>query len=141
MSEENEPSSHTDERIFRVSDRIFEAIDNPPPPSEELKAMVRDYGRFAVDATAAKPTLQEVEADMRERLKIGDLITHTRSVGKFEEHIFTGWDGHFVCGDATEDTLRLSTRITRKTNEIVPLTITHINRESVGMPAHLRQAR
>jgi hypothetical protein len=28
--------------------RFFEAINNPPPPTEELKEIVREYGKFVV---------------------------------------------------------------------------------------------
>lgn len=80
-----------------------------------------------------------IESEMRYRLKIGDTITHTRCLGLIEEHIFTGWDGHWICGRATKCTLRLSPGIARKTNDIAPGNITHINREPVDLPANLRR--
>ena len=31
-----------------VERRFFEAIENPPAPTEKLKEIVRDYGKFAL---------------------------------------------------------------------------------------------
>ena len=38
--------SHTEEKEYRTEEerRFFEAIKNPPAPTEELKDIVRDFG-------------------------------------------------------------------------------------------------
>lgn len=37
------------ERDYRSDDerRFFETIENPPPPTEKLKEIVREYGKYA----------------------------------------------------------------------------------------------
>jgi hypothetical protein len=42
MDHENREYRSEEER------RFFEAIKNPPPPTEELKEIVREFGQFVV---------------------------------------------------------------------------------------------
>lgn len=66
-------------------------------------------------------------------LQKGDIITHTRCMKHVEEHYFAGWDGLWICGDATENTATIEglDKDDRWTNDIAPLSVTHINRVPV----------
>lgn len=79
----------------------------------------------------------------------GDILTHTRCMGLVEEHRFTGFDGPWMCGQATSDTARLAVLGSERahgargwTNDIAPTNVTHINRVPVtpGWPGPLQEA-
>ena len=61
-------------------------------------------------------------------VKKGDLITHTSCMGALEEHIFTGYDGQWMCGKPTKMTKKYGFN-KDAVNDISPLNVTHINRE------------
>lgn len=61
-------------------------------------------------------------------LQPGDIITHT-VWNHLQEHLFTGFDGGWICGIDTPDTANLEGADTpTETNDIAPLSVTHINR-------------
>lgn len=68
---------------------------------------------------------------VKKYLKKGDLITHTRCMNILEEHIFTGYDGHWLCGKPTKMTKKYSEFSERYTDDISPLHVSHINRQFV----------
>lgn len=72
----------------------------------------------------------EHEALVRELVKPGDTLTHTRCMGTIEEHVYTGNDGHWLCGKPTRDTVRLGGS-KYEANDIAPSNVTHINRTPV----------
>lgn len=72
----------------------------------------------------------EHEAMVRRLVKHGDTLTHTRCMGCVEEHIYTGDDGHWLCGKPTKDTVRLGGS-KYEANNISPRNVTHINRVPV----------
>lgn len=97
-----------------------------------------------------------ITQDMREHIdlvvffvRIGDTLTHTQCLGAIEEHIFTGFDGKWLCGRPTADTRRIEkerygSRCSQWRNDIAPLNVTHINRERVDVLPflwHLEQAK
>lgn len=65
-------------------------------------------------------------------LQLGDVLTHTRCMGCLEEHVFTGYDGAWLCGTPTPDTRKLEgLKGSAKSNtvqDISPLNVTHVNR-------------
>ena len=63
------------------------------------------------------------------KIVVGDLLTHTRCMGSIEEHLFTGFDGEWICGKATKETIKYGG--SKTTNDIAPANVTHINRELV----------
>ena len=73
----------------------------------------------------------EREALVRKLVKPGDTLTHTRCMGCVEEHIYTGDDGHWLCGKPTKDTVRLGGS-RYEADDISPRNVTHINRVPVG---------
>lgn len=75
-------------------------------------------------------TRADYEAKVRSLLRVGDTLTHTRCMGCLEEHIYTGNDGHWLCGKPTQDTLRLGGS-NHEVNDIAPANVTHINRTPV----------
>lgn len=68
---------------------------------------------------------------LKAALKPGDYVMHKRCLGYVEEHIFTGWDGPWICGKATGDTQRVN-GTDRSANDIAPSNVTHINRRPIG---------
>jgi hypothetical protein len=44
------PLTNPETREYRSAQerQFFEAIENPPPPTEELKEMIREFRQFAV---------------------------------------------------------------------------------------------
>ena len=79
---------------------------------------------------------------IKKYIKPGDTITHARCMGCIEEHIFAGWDGSWLCGTATADTIRLNQwdeSDEHYVNDISPRNITHINRvpvEHIALLSH-----
>jgi hypothetical protein len=61
-------------------------------------------------------------------LKKGDLITHTVCMGELQEHIFTGFDGQWICGKPTKLTKKYGTCVSKFANDIHPENVTHVNR-------------
>lgn len=88
------------------------------------------------DNKAEKLAAVRQQADhLRTLLKEGDVLTHTRCMGCLEEHSFIGWDGLWIVGIPTKDTMRLSDLRGKDTdhvvNDISPGNVTHINRVPV----------
>lgn len=88
------------------------------------------------DNKAKKLTDVRQQADyFRNLLKAGDVLTHTRCMGCLEEHIFIGWDGLWMVGIPTKDTMLLGNLSGKDTdhvvNDISPGNVTHINRVPV----------
>lgn len=81
----------------------------------------------------------EYEALVRRLIKRGDTLTHTRCIGCIEEHVYTGADGHWLCGTPTVDTLRLGGS-SFPVNDIAPVNVTHINRVPVEAVEFLSQS-
>jgi hypothetical protein len=76
--------------------------------------------------------LNERIAQLKKVLRPGDYILHTGCGGLMQEHKFTGWDGNWICGKATRNTMTLiPLMIGNFANDISPMNITHINRTSV----------
>lgn len=73
----------------------------------------------------------ERAALLRRHLKIGDLLTHTRCMGSLEEHVFTGWNGHWLCGRRTAETKKYSKFSSKLVDDIAPMNVTHVNRDNV----------
>lgn len=71
------------------------------------------------------------DAMVRRLIQKGDTLTHTRCSGIIEEHLYTGKDGHWLCGVPTKDTIRLGGSVYPAT-DISPLNVTHINRVPVS---------
>ena len=67
---------------------------------------------------------------IRSILKSGDLITHTICMGELQEHIFIKWDDQWICGKPTKLTKKYGTYVPKFVNDIHPLNVTHINRQS-----------
>ena len=67
------------------------------------------------------------ETLVRQWVRPGDTLTHTRCMGCLEEHLYTGDDGPWLCGRPTKDTVRLGGS-KEPTNDISPHNVTHINR-------------
>ncbi|MFO0580533.1 MAG: hypothetical protein U1A78_41710 [Polyangia bacterium] len=67
---------------------------------------------------------------LREHLQPGDTLTHSRCMGYIEEHVFTGWDGEWICGRPTHDTRRWNGS-KYAVNDIAPGSVTHVNRMPV----------
>lgn len=63
---------------------------------------------------------------LKKILKKTDLITHTRCLGKVEEHYFDGFENNFICGKATKETKKYDG--SKKVNDIHINNVTHINR-------------
>ena len=63
-------------------------------------------------------------------VKKGDLLTHTRCMGALEEHIFTGYSGKWMCGKPTKMTKKYGSCVGIYADDIHPLSITHINRDT-----------
>lgn len=68
---------------------------------------------------------------VKKHLRPGDLITHTVCMGELQEHVFTGYDGNWLCGKPTKLTVKYGTCVNKYTNDISPDNITHINRQPV----------
>ena len=68
---------------------------------------------------------------VKKHLQVGDLITHECCLGAISEHLFTRWDGFWICGKPTKDTMKYSGCKNLEINDIAPLNVTHINRELV----------
>ena len=68
-------------------------------------------------------------------LKPDDVITHTRCMGRVEEHRFIQWDGIWLVGRATADTAKIDRleRDMRIVNDIHPNNVTHINRDPLDL--------
>lgn len=91
---------------------------------------------------ATKKHTPEQEAHIAlvlKHLQVGDVITHTRCMGLIEEHKFSGTEGYWLCGHATQDTRDIERRHKKRghgttgwTNDISPLNVTHINRVPVN---------
>jgi len=85
-----------------------------------------------------KKELTEVEKlkmeAIKQTLQPGMLLTHTRCMGILEEHIFCDYNGNWINGDATLDTMQVNglDPDDNWTNDISPLSITHINRIPVN---------
>jgi hypothetical protein len=75
------------------------------------------------------------EEFLRGFLREGDTLTHTRCCGTFEEHVFTGFSGRWICGVPTKDTKRLGGS-EFAANDIFPSNVTHINRTPVDICIH-----
>lgn len=86
-------------------------------------------GRFWVYKFTSQPNSQADKApySLKEILKPGDLITHTRCMGILAEHVFTRWDGYWICGTATSETVRCGGS-KGESVDISPVSITHVNR-------------
>jgi len=65
-------------------------------------------------------------------VKEGDVLTHTRCMGYLEEHSFCGWDGLWIVGIPTKDTMKHGKLEGKDTdnlvNDISPGHVSHINR-------------
>lgn len=72
------------------------------------------------------------EQILEQFLKVGDTITHTRCAGTIQEHFFSHREGPWLCGDPTDDTMRLEDMDGEAgdwwVNDISPNNVTHINR-------------
>jgi len=79
--------------------------------------------------------LEHIEL-VKKYCKVGDTVTHTRCGGAIEEHIVTGWDGKWIAGRPTRDTLRIERQWYGEAdrghaNDIAPINVLYINREPV----------
>lgn len=90
--------------------------------------------------------IQQKAEHLRRFIKQGDVLTHTRCMGCLEEHAFIGWDGIWLVGIPTKDTMKFGDLDGRDTdhvvNDISPGNVTHINRvpiESVEFLASCEQ--
>lgn len=84
------------------------------------------------DAGIAANGKAEHEAKIRQLLRRGDTITHTRCMGCVEEHIFTHYGRHWLCGSPTRDTIRLGGP-KYDADDIAFVNVTHINRVPVDV--------
>jgi len=67
---------------------------------------------------------------IKEVLKETDLLTHKRCLGIIEEHYFNGFDGQWICGKATAETIKNGGS---DTDDISIHNITHINRKPIDL--------
>lgn len=76
-------------------------------------------------------------------VKPGDFVMHTRCMGVVEEHIFTQFDGEWMCGWPTPDTKRIEGSSPRArgqyANDIAPSSVTHINRTPIDVAMMLAE--
>lgn len=63
---------------------------------------------------------------VKKYLKEGDLITHTRCMGCIENHYFTKYEGNWICGKPSADTIKIE-GCKLHANDISYNNITHIN--------------
>lgn len=81
--------------------------------------------------------LKDLTERLRGILAYGDILTHTRCMGHIEEHIFNGFDGLWIKGIPTRDTLLLERGVGARlrqddhVNNIAASSVTHINRVPV----------
>ena len=68
--------------------------------------------------------------DVRMNVKKGDLITHTRCMGELQEHIFIEFRGKWMYGKPTKLTKKHGTCVSIYADDIHPLNVTHINRQT-----------
>lgn len=71
---------------------------------------------------------------LRRHLKPGDVLTHNICGGSIQEHRFTGWEGMWLSGEATRDTMIISHRArgwAQRSTSISPNNVTHVNRERI----------
>ncbi|HPS30816.1 MAG TPA: hypothetical protein PLZ43_11210 [bacterium] len=66
--------------------------------------------------------------EVKKILAPGDLITHKCCGDSIQEHYFIEFDGAYIVGKPTKETLKYSTDFGEP---IHPLNVTHINREKV----------
>ncbi|WP_332772967.1 hypothetical protein [Phenylobacterium sp.] len=89
-------------------------------------------GQMTPEQIAASRAARETIAEL---VKVGDTLTHTRCMGFAEEHIFTGFDGHWLCGRPSPDTKRIAKLLGEgpcaAVNDIAAINVTHINRQPV----------
>lgn len=91
--------------------------------------------------------LKDLTERLRAVLLLGDVITHTRCMGHIEEHVFTGFDGLWITGTPTRDTMLMARGIGARlrqddhVNNIAASSVTHINRVPVDqwLDSELRQ--
>ncbi len=69
----------------------------------------------------------EKAKEVKRVVKVGDVLTHTRCMGCLEEHIFTGWDGEWMCGDPAPAPAFFADLSAEPVNDIAPGNVTHIN--------------
>lgn len=99
---------------------------------EEIKEVVksRDFC-LGSDYKISIPKDWESHKEMvLKHIKKGDLITHTRCMGVLEEHIFSGMDGVWICGNPTFRTVKHGGS-KKRADDISPRNVTHINRVPV----------
>jgi hypothetical protein len=75
--------------------------------------------------TIDKNEHERIAQVIRDNVKPGDLLTHTRCMGDIEEHIFHGFSGVGMLGKATKTTKDMGGA---DTDDIYPGNVTHINR-------------
>jgi hypothetical protein len=77
-------------------------------------------------------TAEEAEAIIKKFARKGDVLTHQRCGGIIEEHHFTGWDGRWITGEPTRDTMRFGKleggMSANAVNDIAPANVLYINR-------------
>lgn len=73
---------------------------------------------------------------LRPLLKEGDVLTHTACAGCILEHVFAGYEGRWICGYPTRDTMLIEqhegSAKSHWTNDISPINVTHINRVPIA---------
>lgn len=106
---------------------------------ETTEAEARPLPDGVISAKHARTPKQQAHIDIVNRLlQVGDFVTHTRCMGLLEEHIVTGREGEWICGNATSNTAWMARHFKKTghgatgwTNNISPLNVTHINRVPV----------
>jgi hypothetical protein len=90
-----------------------------------------DAGRDLIIMT----TLSDKEARLallKKHLVKGDYILHTRALGRVQEHTFVSWDGLWIIGRPTSNTITIEKGIKLGPSTIHPMSVTHINREPIA---------
>jgi len=123
-----------------VSTRKHQFTARRRVPGGWLYREITEYGGSAAVALAFVPESPVVQQQrpldpgnerriglLRKYLLKGDLLTHVRCMGFIEEHVFTKWDGHWMCGLPTTTTKHYSNYSSGVT-DIGPRNVTHVNR-------------